>query len=221
MEIPYRIRKSKNRKTVEIRILDSGEVLVAAPSFVDEKRIKEFVETKKGWILEKLSLNQKRREQREYLKGYLHCLGKAYRKEILMTEGEEGVFLEGDWAQIFLHREENEETVTLGFYEKQGERVIQKLQEKWYDKFFSHPEWIRFKKQRSVWGTCTAKNRIYLNQGLLKASFPVIEYVFIHEMCHLKVKDHSKRFWQEVGRYCPNYKEAERYLKEHRLELIF
>ena len=75
------------------------------------------------------------------------------------------------------------------------------------------PEEYRIKKVKSVWGTCSSNKKITINQNLMMYSRRAIEYVVLHEVCHLKYMNHSKKFWEMVEKYMPDYKEAEKELK--------
>lgn len=65
---------------------------------------------------------------------------------------------------------------------------------------------IELKDLKSKWGHCTATNNLMFNLKLLNASIEILDYVIIHELAHIKVKNHSDRFWREVARFCPNHK---------------
>ena len=67
----------------------------------------------------------------------------------------------------------------------------------------------------SKWGHCTHDNKIMLNLKLLNAPKEILNYVIFHEISHIKHKNHSSDFWTEVTRFCPNYKNLRRYLKEN------
>ncbi len=64
---------------------------------------------------------------------------------------------------------------------------------------------LALKNQKTRFGSCSFYNNINLNINLMKYDFDVIDYVIIHELVHTKIKSHSKLFWQEVEKYCPNY----------------
>ena len=72
---------------------------------------------------------------------------------------------------------------------------------------------IALRNQRTRFGSCSFCNNINLNINLMKYDFDVIDYVIIHELVHTKIKNHSKEFWQEVEKYCPNYKNLRKMLK--------
>jgi predicted metal-dependent hydrolase len=72
---------------------------------------------------------------------------------------------------------------------------------------------LTIRSQRTRWGSCSASGAMSFNWRLLLASEPVLDYVIWHEACHLRVMDHSPRFWALVARHCPDYKEHRRWLK--------
>ncbi len=79
---------------------------------------------------------------------------------------------------------------------------------------------ITIRNQVSRWGSCSSKGNLNFNCLLMLCPEPVRDYVIIHELCHLKYMDHSKDFWSEVKKYCPDAKEHELWLKENGRELI-
>ena len=72
---------------------------------------------------------------------------------------------------------------------------------------------IALRNQKTRFGSCSYKNNINLNINLMNYEFDVIDYVILHELIHTKIKNHSKDFWFEVEKYCPNYKELRKKLK--------
>jgi len=73
---------------------------------------------------------------------------------------------------------------------------------------------FEIKSLHSKWGHCSHKNDLLFNLKLLNAPFEVMRYVVCHELSHIKVKNHSPLFWNEVSKFCPNYKQLRKYLKE-------
>ena len=74
---------------------------------------------------------------------------------------------------------------------------------------------IAVRNQRSRWGSCSRRGTISLNWRLIQAPPHVQDYIFLHELCHLREMNHSRRFWREVERVCPDFETAERWLKQH------
>lgn len=74
---------------------------------------------------------------------------------------------------------------------------------------------ITIRNQRTRWGSCSAKGNLNFNCLLMLAPPEVLDYVIVHELCHRKEMNHSARFWAEVGRVLPDYKEREQWLKQN------
>ena len=79
---------------------------------------------------------------------------------------------------------------------------------------------ITIRNQASRWGSCSAKGNLNFNCLLMLCPAELLDYVVIHELCHLKEMNHSKKFWSEVSRFCPGYEQYKKWLKEHGNELI-
>ena len=74
---------------------------------------------------------------------------------------------------------------------------------------------VTVRNQRSRWGSCSRRGTISLNWRLVQTPIFVRDYLVLHELAHLKEMNHSRRFWNEVERLCPGFREAERWLKHH------
>lgn len=74
---------------------------------------------------------------------------------------------------------------------------------------------VSVRNQRSRWGSCSRYGTISLNWRLIQTPPFVRDYIILHELAHLKEMNHSRRFWREVARLCPDFARAERWLKEH------
>jgi predicted metal-dependent hydrolase len=83
-----------------------------------------------------------------------------------------------------------------------------------------HPTKVMVKNLRNRWGSMTKSGVINLNYMLMKAPLPIIDYIIVHELCHLKIKSHSHKFWLLLGRYVNDYKRKEQWLSENSLNLI-
>ncbi|MFO7173194.1 MAG: M48 family metallopeptidase [Bacillota bacterium] len=89
------------------------------------------------------------------------------------------------------------------------------------DRYYGFPMGeVRFKAQRSLWGSCSGRTRnIYISDRLRDGPRDLLEYVLIHEICHLKEMNHSPRFWQLVARACPDFRERRARLRRYGLWL--
>jgi predicted metal-dependent hydrolase len=89
---------------------------------------------------------------------------------------------------------------------------------------YSHKIGVSFNKicirdQKTRWGSCSQVGNLNFNWRLIMAPEPVLNYVVIHELCHIKRMSHGKSFWNIVAKYCPEWKEMRRWLNKHSREL--
>ena len=74
---------------------------------------------------------------------------------------------------------------------------------------------VTVRSQKSRWGSCSRRGTISLNWRLIQAPPPVRDYIILHELAHCRQMNHSEKFWHEVEQLCPDYRQAERWLKQH------
>ncbi len=214
--IEYEVIKSKI-KNLYIHIRD-GKVIVKAPARAKDKDIKKAVEEKKKWIYEKLENFSKQ----EYTQGSkVLLLGKEYLLKIkFMKQDISNIYVENGCMIAEIPKK----------YKKEYARKIEELLDDVYIKVAEKevdmamqivtrivgikPNKYRIKKLKTAWGTCTSNKNITINSSLMKYDRTVIQYVVLHEICHLKYMNHSKEFWNMVEQYMKNYKEIRRKLKE-------
>ena len=99
------------------------------------------------------------------------------------------------------------------YYRRKAEKILFDAMEKMIAYTGLKPKEYRIYNFKKAWGNCSSKKVIKINPKLTMYSDNVIEYVCIHELCHLKYMNHSKSFWNLVEKYMPNYKDAEKELK--------
>ncbi|MDF2674900.1 MAG: hypothetical protein K0R09_3168, partial [Clostridiales bacterium] len=76
------------------------------------------------------------------------------------------------------------------------------------------------KEQKTLWGSCSSKDNINFNWKLIMAPQAVLDYIVVHELCHLKHRDHSKNYWNLVEQIIPDHKEKRKWLKENGRSLV-
>jgi predicted metal-dependent hydrolase len=79
---------------------------------------------------------------------------------------------------------------------------------------------LAIRNQRTRWASCSSKGAMSFNWRLLLAPEPVLDYVVWHEVCHLEVMNHSRRFWALVARFCPDHSEHAAWLRRHGRTLV-
>ena len=209
----YQLIRSK-RKSLSIQIDHSGAIVVRAPIRLDKLVIESFINSKKKWIEKKQNLILSRGKI-SYEDGEMfYYLGKKYPLEIALND-KPSVDFDGEKFLLSGDGKSN----LLAFYKDQFIKIVQPRIEYFSKKFDFKYSNVRYRKQKTVWGSCGPKNDINLNYLLIMSPISVIDYVLIHELCHTKIKNHSSQFWNLVEKTMPNYKEQVKWLKHHGHEL--
>ena len=99
------------------------------------------------------------------------------------------------------------------FYKKEIKKILPIFLEEISTKMKLYPTSLSFRKNKRTWGSCNYKNGLNFNILLMKFPIELMEYVIIHELAHIKHKNHSKSFWDLVEVYCPDYKKREKIFK--------
>lgn len=133
-----------------------------------------------------------------------------------------------DWIEKKINQIKEKETLNLPIFSKkeieilrEKTRVLITPKAEYYAKILGVSfNKLSVKKQRSVWGSCSAKRNINFNLLLSLCPEDVINYIVVHELCHLKQLNHSIRFWAEVEKLLPDYRSARLWLKHNGSALI-
>lgn len=222
-KIECTIIKSKI-KNVYIHIKD-GKVILKAPIRVTDKLINELLEKRKKWIYDNLK-RQKNKESRNIdliNKDYLYILD----EKINIRYQYENV------SKIDINIDNKICKVIIPIKLKADKDLILKIEKK-LDKKIKEiatyevnlainkyskltgltPKSITIKKFKRIWGNCSSKKDIKINQNVIFYGKAEIEYVCLHEMAHLKYMNHQKEFWDFIKKYMPEYKESVNKLKQ-------
>lgn len=194
-----------NRKKLSIHIDSFGFITVKAPKDTSQEMIVSAIESKGKRILEKIHEIEVAREipkAREY-----HAQGK------FLYLGKE----------CFLHElieinELDEETLKRNlkkFYINSCKTIVGERIKVYQKQLKVRPKTIEIVESKAKWGSCSSDRKLTFNYRLAMAPIQVIDYVVIHELCHLLHMNHDRSFWRRVGSIMPDYKEKEEYLARH------
>jgi predicted metal-dependent hydrolase len=210
----------KRRKSISIRIDIYGRIEVEAPKDAPLSTVTSVLEDKWEWILKK-SKEMKDREKGNVEKVYDHgeeflYLGKPY--AIIITSNEDqqqdkAVF-EGDKLHIYV-KEHNDESIKKAlkrFYYQQCKSLIEARIRVYQSSFKMKPRSIRITDDNRNWGTCNSKLELTFHWKLAMAPMEAIDYVVVHEMCHMVHLNHDRSFWRLVGKILPDYEERKLWL---------
>ncbi len=109
--------------------------------------------------------------------------------------------------------------VLEAWYRQQAERLIKKRADELCPRLGVTYGRLSIRGARTRWGSCSRKGNLNLNWKLMMLPEPVIDYVVIHELAHLKEMNHSKKFWDLVAEHCPQWRKHGKRLKDHAAEL--
>jgi predicted metal-dependent hydrolase len=101
------------------------------------------------------------------------------------------------------------------WYKEQAYEVIEKRVNVFSYQYGFSPRQVKISSARTRWGSCSPNGTLNFSWRLVMAPLEVIDYVVVHELAHLHVKDHSSRFWQEVEKIMPDYKDRRKWLRIH------
>lgn len=217
----------RRRKTLSIRIEPTGKILVIAPSGLGEEAIKGVVESKSKWItkkLEELKEIDYSPYDRKFIDGeFFMYLGERLSLKIIIDKGINKPIIEVAHGQLNITTFEKEpellEKVMKKWYKEQCLNMIMERVDYYKRILGKEPRKVRVKEQKRRWGTCTSRGDILLNWRCIMASIDIIDYIVVHEMCHLVHMNHSKDFWRLVESILPDYKERRAWLKKYGLTL--
>lgn len=198
-KIDFRLEYS-NRKSLGITVNPDLKILVKVPVDTSLEKVKEKLRKKAPWIIKQqsffLSFHPKT-PTRKFIGGETHLyLGRQYRLKILHSKIE-SVKLKGQFIEVTTSDKARAKQLVNEWYLQNAKIKLHSIAQPLIDKFKKHkvePSSIVLREMPTRWGSCTPKGKIILNPELIKAPKGCIEYVIIHELCHLIHHDHTQKF---------------------------
>ncbi len=217
MDLEYSITRSAKRRTVSIIIRSNNRVDVLAPTLMPAYLIHRFVKEKQSWIHKKLQCNANIRASyrpKTFTAGeYFELIGKSY--QLHLTDLNTAIHISGDQLIAPGSAPDKLQKLLIVWYRQKADEYFQQRSQYFATKVAVLPASIGVKTYKSRWGSCHHDGRIYFNWRLIMAPEWVIDYVIVHELCHLIHHNHSKLFWQTVEKNMPDYRQAKSWLKKH------
>jgi predicted metal-dependent hydrolase len=209
------------RKSIAIEIQRDGKILVRAPLHAAQTRIEALLIEKKAWIEAKLALIGQIQAQvpvHSFQPGdTFPYLGVWY--ALKLVERSRPILLLDGTFQLSKSAQPAAREAFEAWYRREAARLFQERVAFWSAATGLTPSRLRLSSARSRWGSCSSSGNINLAWRLVMAPLEVIDYVVVHELAHLKVKNHSKTFWNLVQIHMPNYAAHRKWLKDHGLRL--
>ena len=215
---PYTlVRSRRRRRSLEMSVEPIRGLVVRAPINAPQEQVERFVTDRTRWVRRALERQRVRERQlrREFSTGEtLSYLGQALR---LVVAGRRA----GEAAEAELVGASLEVGIRAGLTESGERSAVAGAVERWYKtraevvcservRFFAptigvRPKRLKIRAQKTRWGSCGKDGSIYLNWALVVAPLHVLDYLVVHELCHLKQAGHGRRFWQLVAAVLPDY----------------
>ncbi|WP_300369803.1 M48 family metallopeptidase [Brachyspira sp.] len=213
----------KKIKNIYIRVKQDLNIYVTAPKRVSKKYIYELIEKRKDWIEEKKEAIKKKNifdiSQKELKSGNeLYYLGKNYMLRVLKCK-KENIILAGRIMYMYVNIKDNEELKNSDirkkqilldtWYKKEAIKLFDSLLKKYCSIMNLEINTFTVKKLKSKWGSCDIKKKhITFNLELMKYPITAAEYITVHELAHLIEANHSKKFYNIVSLYMPEWKKS-------------
>jgi predicted metal-dependent hydrolase len=188
------------RRTILLQIKSDGTFIVRAPLRTDINRINQFVKEKNNWIITKQSEIKKRFQELQET-----ILGHTTKNEILFL-GE---------SISFAPKKEMNKSQLISWYEESAWQYLSQRVDFFTKKFGLNYNRVKINSAKTRWGSCSSKGNINFSWRLIMAPKDVVDYVVIHEIAHLKHRNHSARFWNFVEEMMPQHENQRKWLRKH------
>lgn len=212
-EVRYVLKRSARRRRMLLSVDESG-LTVSVPWRTAEHRIAELLRQSTPWVLDKLALYAARRpRERRWAHGEtIEYLGRSVPLSVLRHGGRPVAQLHDDQTlRLWLTAPEDPAQVraaVIGWYRRHALPHLGAAAQRLAAALGEPAPAVMLSSALGRWGSCNARREIRLNWRLMQAPPPLIDYVVAHEVAHLRVMNHSPRFWSIVERLHPDYRDA-------------
>jgi hypothetical protein len=219
-DLEVEVIRTRRRKSAEIRICD-GSVSVRAPEFMSDAQIDAFLHSRHAWIMKKLALQKhmKPRGMRAYGSGEMFTyLGRIYLLHVV-DGGFAPVELKGGNLRVTVPggsgRGDLVRNSLIRWYKQQAREILGQKVERFSPEVGAYPEKVEIRYFKACWGSCNSNGVVKFNWRIVLAPEEMIDYVVVHELCHLLQLNHSRAYWQEVERIMPDYRGRREWFKSN------
>lgn len=206
------------RKTIALIVQSDGSLLVRAPLRVTQRQIMDVVQQQAEWVRTRQEAARQRAAAappKAFVEGEIfNYLGQPYRL-VIANAARPALALDAQAGQFRLARAAQPGAAALfdAWYRRQARQVFTERVAFYARQIGLQPQKLRISSARTRWGSCSSRGTLSFTWRLVMAPLPVIDYVVVHELCHLQVRNHSKDFWNKVRAIMPDYKERARWLR--------
>jgi len=224
-----RVKVLRSQRKTSVLYIVGDELQIRIPNRMRDRKIVEILKTKVRWIRNKaIQLqNQPVTKEREFISGEsFSLLGRDLKLKVL-EGGKVGTKLIDDYLMTTVRsseigdlRKSRIKTYIERWYIQEANKILEEKVIRYSDIISVSPTEMKVRNYKSRWGSCDKKGRLTFNYHLIKAPDSVVDYVVIHELCHMIQPNHSKFFWTEVAKYDPSFKNHKKWLKLYGIGLM-
>lgn len=221
--INYRLSYAE-RQTLGIAVNPDCTVEVVAPQGCPLSQVERYLKRRRKWIVtqqQELERFLPLLPPRQYVSGETHLyLGKQYRLKVLEGHTPAMTLMRGRFTLITRNKEDKEAIKAQldEWYRQKAEQIFAELLTESMKRAIiigiHQPPPLKIRLMQKRWGSCTAQGTIILNLKLIQVSKPLIEYVIMHELCHLKEHNHRSAYYTLLDRIMPNWRERKEALNQ-------
>jgi len=222
--ISYAIRHSQRAKHIRLEVRQGTGLTIVLPQSCETRRLPDILRARQGWILRQLGRHMVSGPYytRQELKSgdTLLFRGKNFKLIERRNGGSATVEIEDGCLVVNLSSHGGGLGTTLElWYRSMAEILIRQRADELARLLGLTYERLTIRGQKTRWASCSHKGNLSFNWKLMMAPGPVIDYVIIHELVHLREMNHSKKFWALLADNCPRWREHKKWLKDHEREL--
>jgi predicted metal-dependent hydrolase len=209
-EIPYRIRRSRRARRVRVNVDARDGVEVVLPARAPRRDAAAAMAELRPWVRRRLRVLAEAAEELGLGDGTVPYLGE--RLELVAQPGRTRVARNGERLLV---PAANPRVALERWYRRRARTEIAPRLDAACQRAGLRHGGLTIRGQRTRWASCSPTGAMSFNWRLLLAPAPVLEAVVWHEVCHLRVADHSPRFWALLERHCPDYRVHQRWLRRY------
>ena len=208
----------KDVKNITLKVRPSGEAILTAPKTASEEHIKFIMQKRAKWIAQKRAFFASfKTPKKEYVSGEdFKYLGRSYRLKVVQSK-EERVKLQRGYLELFVKDKndlERKRNLVYEWYNKKAMLYFFNILQEFNKIVKQDIKSVKIRQMKTRWGSCNPyKSYINLNIELIKKPRACIEYVVFHELVHLLYHDHSKKFYDYLTLYMPDWQKRKEILE--------
>ncbi len=216
-DLSVTVTPKRRVKRLNLRVRSTGDVVMSTPASFAHARAEQFLRERESWIrsaLEKVKESPENQAQRCQDGSQIQLFGETLR--VVVAAGRRESRIQEGILTLGVPKGATEEQLALALRGQLRKRLLAYAEERMpllCERVGAKPSSWYLRKMKTRWGTCnTRTGRICLNMNLVHYPPACIDYVIVHELCHLHVAGHTRAFWDRVEAVCPDYRQLKKRL---------